>query len=184
MPIDRTAPRRRLFLKGLAVAPLAAGMGSGRARPAAAAETRALSFSHTHTGERLRIVYFADGAYQPEPLAQADHLLRDFRTGDEHPIDRALLDTLYALCGACGGRTFEIISGYRSPQTNAMLRRTGGGGVAKHSLHMDGRAIDVRLVGVDTARLRAAAIALGRGGVGYYRDADFVHLDTGRPRSW
>ncbi|MCZ7566575.1 MAG: DUF882 domain-containing protein [Burkholderiales bacterium] len=111
-------------------------------------------------------------------------LLRDFRTGEAHAIDVALLDTLHALCAACGGRTFEIISGYRSPTTNAMLRRTSVGGVAKRSLHMDGRAIDVRLVGVDTARLRDAAKALGRGGVGYYRESDFVHLDTGRARSW
>ncbi|MCC6610197.1 MAG: DUF882 domain-containing protein [Burkholderiales bacterium] len=184
MPIDRAAPRRRLLLKGLAVAPLAVGVRSGLAHPAVAGEARTLSFSHTHTGERLRVVYFVDGAYQPGPLAEVEHLLRDFRTGDEHRIDPALLDTLYALCGACGGRTFEIISGYRSPQTNAMLRKTGGGGVATRSLHMDGRAIDVRLAGVDTSRLRAAGIALGRGGVGYYRDADFVHIDTGRPRTW
>jgi uncharacterized protein YcbK (DUF882 family) len=188
MSIDRTAARRRLWLKGLAAAPLGFAYGGayGRAdaRPAAAAAPRALSFSHTHTGERLRIVYFADGAYQPEPLAQVDWLLRDFRTGDAHAIDRTLLDTLHALCVACGGNTFEIISGYRSPKTNAMLRNKGAGGVAKRSLHMDGRAIDVRLAGVDTARLRAAAIALRRGGVGYYRDSDFVHLDTGRPRAW
>ncbi|MCL4798818.1 MAG: DUF882 domain-containing protein [Burkholderiales bacterium] len=183
MSVHPTAARRRLLLRGLAAAPLGIGLG-GASAAARAAAPRALSFSHTHTGERLHAVYFADGAYRPEALAEVQHLLRDFRTGEAHAIDVALLDTLHALCGACGGRAFEIISGYRSPGTNAMLRRTGGGGVARRSLHMDGRAIDVRLVGVDTARLRDAAKVLGRGGVGYYRESDFVHLDTGRPRSW
>ncbi len=155
-------------------------------RPAAAedAAERFLAFRHTHTGERLRIVYFARGGYRPEALGQIDWLLRDFRTGDTHTIDPRLLDTLHALCLSCGKETLEIISGYRSPQTNAMLRRTGGGGVAQRSLHMDGRAIDVRLAGCDTARLRDAAIALRRGGVGYYPKSDFVHLDTGRFRTW
>lgn len=183
MPNDRAAARRRLLLKGLAVAPLGT-CGGALARPAAASAPRELAFSHTHTGERLRVAYFADGAYRPQALAEVEWLLRDFRTGESHRIDVALLDALHALGAACGGGAFEIISGYRSARTNAMLRRAGGGGVANRSLHMDGRAIDVRLAGVDTARLRDAALALGRGGVGYYRDADFVHLDTGRPRSW
>lgn len=171
-----------MLLKGFAAASLSAGL----ARPArAATEERALSFAHLHTGERLRVVYFAGGAYVKQSLGQVDRLLRDFRTGDMHPIDRQLLDILFALCTACGGgRTFEIISGYRSPVTNAMLRKAGSGGVATRSLHMDGRAIDVRLPGIATARLSAAAIALGRGGVGYYPESDFVHLDTGRVRTW
>jgi uncharacterized protein YcbK (DUF882 family) len=178
--LERAAARRRTVLKGLALAPL----GLAGPRLAHGNEERSLSFRHTHTDERLRIVYFEGGAYVPDSLARIDRLLRDFRSGDVHPIDPRLLDTVFALGAACGGGTFEIISGFRSPRTNAMLRETGGGGVARHSLHMDGRAIDVRLVGFDTARLRTAAIALGRGGVGYYRSSDFVHLDTGRPRSW
>jgi len=144
---------------------------------------RFLAFHHTHTGERLRIAYFARGGHLPEALDRIAWLLRDFRTGEAHPIDPRLLDALHALGRACGKDTFEIISGYRSPQTNAMLRRTGGG-VAKRSLHMDGRAIDVRLAGCDTARLRDAAIAHRGGGVGYYPESDFVHLDTGRFRTW
>jgi len=180
--LDATGSRRRRLMAGLALA----SFGFALARPAAARAPaeRFLTFDHTHTGERLRIAYFAGGEYLPESLTRIDWLLRDFRTGDAHSIDPRLLDTLHVLCVACGGGTFEIISGYRSPKTNAMLRKTGGGGVAKRSLHMDGRAVDVRLVGVPTARLRDAAIALRRGGVGYYPDSDFVHLDTGRPRSW
>lgn len=178
--LGRSAARRRTMLKALAAAPL----GLVGPRVAHAGEERALSFRHTHTDERLRVVYFVRGTYVPDSLARIDRLLRDFRTGDVHPIEPRLLDTLFALGAACGGGTFEIISAFRSPRTNAMLRETGGGGVARHSLHMDGRAIDVRLVGFDTARLRDAAIALARGGVGYYRESDFVHLDTGRPRRW
>ena len=179
-PLARPDPRRRVLMAGLALAPL------GLARPAraAAGEERALEFRHTHTDERLSIAYFARGAYVPASLGRIERLLRDFRTGEVHAIDPRLLDTLHALGAACGGGTFEIISGYRSPKTNAMLRRTGGGGVAQRSLHMDGRAIDVRLAGVPTARLRAAAVALGRGGVGYYPGSDFVHLDTGAVRAW
>jgi len=94
-----------------------------------------------------------------------------------------LLDTLHTLCTNCGGGAFEIISGYRSPKTNAQLQMASSG-VAEHSLHLEGRAIDVRLAGLATARLRDAALALGVGGVGYYPKSDFVHLDTGRVRRW
>ncbi len=179
--LDGPGARRRMLVTGLAIAPL----GLAFARPAAARESteRILALDHTHTGERLRIAYFAHGKYVPESLARIDWLLRDFRSGDAHSIDPRLLDILYALCVVCGAGTFEIVSGYRSPKTNAMLRETGGG-VAQRSLHMDGRAIDVRLAGFNTARVRDAAIALGRGGVGYYPDSDFVHLDTGRARTW
>ncbi|HSO07306.1 MAG TPA: DUF882 domain-containing protein [Pelomicrobium sp.] len=170
---------RRRLLAGLALAPLALTSKSASARA-----ERALSFHHTHTGEQLAVTYFAAGEYLPEPLAQLDHLLRDFRTGEVTAIDRDLFDQLFLLSRACNGGTFEIVSGYRSPATNGMLRKAGGGGVAKNSLHMQGRAIDVRLSGYDTAALRRAAVAMGRGGVGYYARSDFVHLDTGRPRTW
>lgn len=173
---------RRLLLKGLGAVPLGLSMS-----PAFAAPTDPeceLSFLHTHTDERLNIVYRSEGAYVPGALARINHLLRDFRTGDVAVIDPRLLDILYALAKSCGGETFQIISGYRSPATNAMLRKTGGGGVAKHSLHMEGRAIDVRLTGRDTAHLHHAALALRAGGVGYYPSLDFVHVDTGRVRHW
>ena len=172
---------RRRFLKALALAP--AGLSLGVPRASQAAEERALAFQHTHTGESLELVYFARGHYLPDALSRINRLLRDFRTGETHAIDPSLLDQLHALCSACGKNGFEIISGYRSPATNAMLRNRSDG-VAAHSLHLEGRAIDIRLPGVRTSRLRDAALALGLGGVGYYPGPDFVHLDTGRVRSW
>jgi uncharacterized protein YcbK (DUF882 family) len=151
---------------------------------AAVAESRSISFVHTHTGERLRAVYFQEGRFQPECLAQVDHLLRDFRTGDVHRIDPALLDTLFDLQRmADRDDAFEVISGYRSPATNAMLHRNSEA-VAVHSMHLEGRAIDVRLNGFATRRLASYARTLGRGGVGFYASSDFVHVDTGRVRFW
>jgi uncharacterized protein YcbK (DUF882 family) len=173
--------QRRTLLAGLAVLPV---MGvTGAARAANTARKRALSFLHLHTDERLSLTYFEEGRYLPQALRRIHHLLRDFRTGDVHVIDPGLLDTLHALTGELGEGTFEVISGYRSPTTNRMLRKHSDG-VARKSMHLQGRAIDVRLTGLSTARLRDAAIGLGRGGVGYYPGADFVHLDTGRARSW
>jgi uncharacterized protein YcbK (DUF882 family) len=166
-------------LAGLAVvAPRAA-----LAAPGSRAE-RLLSLVHTHTGEQLTIPYVADGAYLPDSLARLDFFLRDFRTGEQHGIDPALLDQLHDLRELTGSRTpFQVISGYRSHRTNEALR-SGGGGQARHSLHMQGRAIDVRLADVPTANLRDAALELARGGVGYYRTPDFVHVDTGPFRRW
>jgi uncharacterized protein YcbK (DUF882 family) len=181
MSLDRVAARRRKLLKMLALASF--GPTLARSPAALAGEERSLAFRHTHTDERLDVVFFAHGRYLPDRLARIDRLLRDFRTDEIRPIDPNLVDVLFALRVACGGGTFEIISGYRSPRTNGMLRRTTSG-VAVRSLHLEGRAVDVRLAGFDTARLRDAAIALGRGGVGYYPDSDFVHLDTGRVRIW
>lgn len=158
----------------------------GRARPALAgtAGDYRLAFRHTHTDEHLQLSYRNVEDYLLPALDRINWLMRDFRSGTVHPIDPQLLDLLHALQGCCGSGTFEIISAYRSPVTNQMLRRTGGGGVANRSLHMEGRAIDIRLSGTSCARLRDAAIALGRGGVGYYPQEDFVHVDTGPVRSW
>jgi len=171
--------RRRTLAKGLGLLPLVAAAPARAARQA----PRTLSFYHTHTGERLTAAYYERGAYVPDALQAVNWLLRDFRTETVHVIDPHLLDQLYALNACCGGRSFEVISGYRSPQTNAMLRQTSSG-VASHSLHIDGRAIDVRLEGCDTVRLHRAALAMARGGVGFYPRSDFVHLDTGRFRTW
>ena len=147
-------------------------------------EERLLSFVHTHTHERLTVPYFADGAYVPEGLSALTSFLRDFRTGDEHVIDPALYDILNDLRLTTGTRSpFEVISAYRSPATNSMLRGHSRG-VASGSLHLQGRAIDVRLADVGSAALRDAAVELQRGGVGYYRGPDFVHVDTGRVRRW
>ncbi len=145
---------------------------------------RALSLHHAHTGESLAIPYVQDGLYVPEALARIDYVLRDHYDGSVHPIDRDLLDILYAVAIETGTRgPFEVVSGYRSPATNEMLRKRGPG-VSKNSLHMQGRAVDVRLHDVDTADLRDAGLETAGGGVGYYRSSDFVHLDTGRVRRW
>ncbi len=176
----RANTRRRTLAKGLGLLPLALVISPAWA---AKPEPRALSFYHTHTNERLTVAYFDDGRYVPDALRAVDHLLRDFRSDTVHAIDPRLLDQLFALTQCCGARTFEVISGYRSPQTNAMLRHTSSG-VAAHSLHLDGRAIDVRLEGFDTAQLHRAALTMARGGVGFYPRSDFVHLDTGRFRTW
>ena len=139
---------------------------------------------HTHTGESLSCVYYRDGAYDPATLTRVNHFLRDFRTGEVHAIDPGLLDILFAVRARAGrDDAFHVISGYRSPATNAFLR-SHSSGVARHSLHMVGRAIDVRLPGFPTRRLRDLALAMRRGGVGYYPTSDFVHLDTGRVRFW
>jgi uncharacterized protein YcbK (DUF882 family) len=181
------ATTRRRFLCG--AAGVAALLLAPRALHAAARTRRAagrpreLAFESLHTGECLEIAYRERGEYRPEALARLDHLLRDHRTGEVHPIDPALFDLLFDVQSAAGGSVFEVISGYRSPATNEMLRARGGG-IAEKSLHLVGKAIDVRLRGVETATLRRAALRLGRGGVGFYPGPDFVHLDTGRVRFW
>ena len=144
-----------------------------------------LHLYHTHTGERLDIVYRRGIIYIPQAIAQLDHYLRDHRTGDVHRFDPRLFDLLYDLTLAVGhpGGEIDVICGYRTPWSNAFLRRHSSG-VAAHSLHMQAMAIDIRMPGVATSRLRAAALALKRGGVGYYPHSDFVHVDIGRVREW
>ncbi|MDH4259179.1 MAG: DUF882 domain-containing protein [Gammaproteobacteria bacterium] len=148
------------------------------------ATQRSLHLINTHTGEELDARYFTDGAYSPEQLGALDWLLRDYRTGEILAMDSRLFDLLHELALAAGREPrYEIISGYRSPATNTMLAATTDG-VSSHSLHMEGRAIDVRLVGMPAIALRDLALASQAGGVGYYPVSDFVHLDTGRVRSW
>ncbi len=139
----------------------------------------------THTGERIDATYFEGGALVPDALAELDRFLRDHRTGDVRAIDPGVLDIAWSLSRAAHRPlgTIEIISGYRSPRTNAALREHGRG-VAQHSLHLEGRALDLRLEGVPTDRLRDLALGLRRGGVGFYAAADFVHVDTGPVRRW
>jgi len=151
---------------------------------AAEADERRLSFRHTHTGEELSVVYWADGEYVPVALDRINKFLRDFRTDDVTQIEPETLDFLYDLYVATGSEgVYEVIAGYRSPTTNAKLRKQGRD-VAKGSLHMQGRAIDVRLTDVDSAKLRDVALEMKRGGVGYYKASDFVHIDNGRVRRW
>ncbi len=163
----------------------AAGLaGLGRAAPAFASEAQSLSLYHLHTAETLRIVYREHGDLVEGALDEINYFLRDFRNDKLHSIDVALLDELYRLHEQFDGRgRFEVISGYRSPQTNEALRHVSTG-VAKNSFHLSGRAIDVRLTSAKTDRLRDAAIALHSGGVGYYADSNFVHIDTGDFRTW
>jgi uncharacterized protein YcbK (DUF882 family) len=150
----------------------------------ASADPRDLSFYHTHTGKSLTVVYHRDGTYLPDALTQIENFLKDFRSGERHPIDPELLDVLYELKTRTGAeQPFEVISAYRSPATNTMLRNNSNG-VAQGSLHLQGRAIDVRLPGVALARLREIALQLERGGVGFYPGSDFIHVDTGRVRQW
>jgi uncharacterized protein YcbK (DUF882 family) len=187
------SPSRRAFLTTLAVGiPLvavardaAAAAFAPAAPPAAAAlATRELRFHHTHTGEKLSVEYFTRGEYLPDALSTVNQFLRDFRTGEVHDIDAGLLDLLHQIGGMTEtSRPFQVISGFRSPQTNAMLRRKSEG-VAAGSLHMKGQAIDIRLGDVPLPKLRNAALAAQRGGVGYYPASDFVHVDTGRVRRW
>ncbi len=180
-------PDRRLLLKAMAGgAALLAAPGIGHANIAPLKNQRALAFAHTHTGEQLSVVYKAGDVYVPQAMARIAYLMRDFRSGDVHPMDPQLLDTLWQVQhNLKTSKPFEIISAYRSPATNNKLRsRSAHTGVAKDSQHLYGKAIDIRLPGVALADVRDAALELKKGGVGYYRDSDFVHLDTGRVRRW
>jgi uncharacterized protein YcbK (DUF882 family) len=175
--------RRRDFLFDACTA--AAGITAfGRSSWAVASDISSLAFYHIHTAEKLKIVYREHGEVVAGAVDEIQHFLRDFRTGEVHGIDVALLDALSAVYDQFDRRgNFEVISGYRSPRTNAALRHVTTG-VAKDSLHMFGRAIDVRLTSAATHELRDAALTLRRGGVGYYPKSKFVHLDTGAVRSW
>lgn len=174
--------RRRLLTLGLAGAATLLGGPVLAALPVHGG--RSLAFHHLHTGEALRVDYWSGGQYQPDALAQLNRLLRDFRTGEEYAIDPRLFDLLHALRGRLGSaEPFHIISGYRSPRTNAMLQRTGGG-VSGRSLHMVGMAIDIRVPGRRTVDIYRAARSLQAGGVGHYPKSGFVHVDTGRVRFW
>jgi uncharacterized protein YcbK (DUF882 family) len=196
-----TWSRRRVLAAGGALAGVsAAGLlaGTARSQETAATQTAArvrdgerrvvapkrIALLNLHTDERLDIEYSRDGVHVPAALAAIEVLLRDFRTGERHPIDPGLLDYLVQVAHTAGvDPVFSVISGYRSPLTNARLRERSTG-VARHSLHVEGRAIDVRMTGLDCADLAAHALGLKRGGVGYYRASDFVHLDTGAFRTW
>ena len=181
--------RRFLGIGAVAAAGLFAPLKASAATAATAKKVpvRELSFFNTHTGERLKAAYCCDGRYEPGALTEINRILRDFRTNEVKPIDPALLDLLHELGGTLEtDQPFHIISGYRSPHTNQLLRQRGGAdtGVASKSLHMVGKAIDIRVPGVKLDHLRGAARSLKIGGVGYYPSSNFVHVDTGRVRYW
>lgn len=177
---------RRNFLKFGALA-CGGAAGFGRAAAVASLPSAAdcrLVLRNVHTGEEVDLAYRSGGAPVPAAMTRIEWVLRDFRTGASHAMDPALLDYLSAAAAVLGAEpVFSVISGYRSPQTNAMLHEHSSG-VAVRSLHMEGRAIDVRLAGVACTDLAAQAVGLARGGVGFYRTSDFVHLDTGAFRTW
>jgi len=177
--------RRDLLRQGLALAGGAAATTVGF--PVLAfpePDVRRLAFANLHTGETLDAAYWQGGAYIPDALAAVNYLLRDFRTGEVHPIEPTLLDLLVSLSGQTGvPAPYQVISGYRSPATNAMLHAESGQ-VAVKSLHMEGKAIDIRIAGMDLDYLRDAALSLSSGGVGYYPISGFVHVDVGDVRRW
>ena len=145
---------------------------------------RSLSFYHTHTQQTLDITYASGKMYNPKALAKINSFLRDYQTGKTHPIDPKLLDLLWSIQGKMGSKgVYEVISGFRSPQTNRQLQQCSSG-VAGHSLHMKGQAIDIRFTGAETDQIHQCALAMKCGGVGYYAQSDFVHLDTGTYRTW
>ena len=181
---------RRIFL-GAGLSALACGVTTpvwaaplsvGKSCPDKAG--RALSFYNLHTDERLHVTYWKDGAYDRQAWGRINTVLRDFRSGDVHVMDLRLMDMLHDLQANVGNdRPIEIISGYRSPATNRHLAEASGG-VAKNSYHMRGMAIDIRLDGTPLPRLHQAALAMRQGGVGYYPDSEFVHVDVGPVRRW
>jgi uncharacterized protein YcbK (DUF882 family) len=174
--------RRRFVV--LAAAGCALGLAPGSIAKAAVTGARRLSFYSLHTQESLSAVYWQDGRLLPDALAEIDWHLRDFRTGDVHPIDPGLLDLLHRLSRTMGyDRPIHVISGYRCAKTNAMLAARNGG-VAKNSYHVHGMAIDLRLSGRSLRDVQRAALELAGGGVGFYPRSDFVHVDTGPVRRW
>jgi len=163
-----------------------AALFAGMATPVLAniAPARALAFDNLHTGEKLAITYWRDGAYVQDALSNIDHVLRDYHNNEVHVIDPKLLDLINLLHRELGSaEPFEVISGYRSPATNAAMHERSAG-VAAHSLHMQGMAIDIRLADVNLATLHEAALDMRAGGVGFYPSLDFVHVDVGRVRRW
>ena len=190
--------RRDLFKLGLSSASVAAGAtllpGLGKAQGYFGAQgywgapggfgPREVAVHNLHTGESISAIYFDRGAYVPDALAAMNHVMRDFRTGQIHEMNPQLFDLWHTIRDVTESRQpFQIISGYRSPETNAMLRETSSG-VAQNSYHMRGMASDIRLEDVQLSHLRTAALAIGRGGVGYYPSSDFVHVDIGPVRHW
>lgn len=174
---------RRTFVKSSLQLCAGFALSSPFASLAAIPEKQVLSFYHTHTGERFQCDFATQGSV-PALLDELNRFLRDFRTGDIHPIDPKLFRTLHDIQQISGNHSdIEIISGYRSPKTNSSLRSRSNG-VAQKSLHMQGRALDIRLTGLKTSALRDIAASLRHGGVGYYPKSNFVHIDTGKVRFW
>jgi uncharacterized protein YcbK (DUF882 family) len=180
------AMSRRTFLSLAACGAAAAflpGMAAAALPPPAA--PRELSFHNLHTDERLTALYWDGGEYLPDALGEIDAILRDHRTGEIRQMAPGLIDLVHALTTRLGAtEPVQVISGYRSAATNAMLRADDPRHVAENSLHLTGEAVDLCFEGRSLRRVRDAALALGSGGVGYYPRSGFVHVDVGRVREW
>lgn len=173
LPTRATVMRSR-FMRARFLAP----------RPAVNASVRRLAMYNVHTGERINLVYCENGRYVPGALDEVNYFFRDFRANEIKPIDPRLLDLLSGIHGDLDStKPFNLVSGYRSPATNAWLA-TRTEGVARHSMHIEGRAADINLPGRQLSFLERIALAMRVGGVGYYPRSDFVHVDTGRVRRW
>ena len=176
--------KRRSFLKTSVVLASALSVPALARAAVAAPGERTLRLYNTHTGESIKSVFWAEGQFVPEALIDINKLLRDHRSNTIATMDPKLLLLLDQVSARFGGtEVLHIISGYRSPETNAKLAKASGG-VAKHSMHLEGKAIDIRMPGRDLAHVHKAALGLGAGGVGYYPSSQFVHMDTGRIRNW
>jgi uncharacterized protein YcbK (DUF882 family) len=189
-------PRLRKYYLGLWVAGVmcflvaasgvrAQASGESATTVAATAAEHTLQLYNTHTNEKIDVVYRRGDQYIQSALAKLDYFLRDHNTNEVRHFDPRLYDILSDLTASVGhpGGEIDIVCGYRTNSTNAALRAHTNG-VAKNSLHIQAEAIDLRMPGVNTLKLRKAALALARGGVGYYPHSDFIHVDTGRVRQW
>lgn len=185
MTLNTPLSRRRLLLAASGAASLCAFPMVARAVTLSSSLRRELAMDHTHTREQIELTYAVGSHYLPEAIDGLNHFLRDHYSGHVGDMDPALYDIMHALSRSLKVRSpYQIISGFRSPQTNERLRARGGGGVARRSLHMDGKAVDLRIPGVPLKELRDAALELRAGGVGYYPGSNFVHVDTGKVRAW
>jgi uncharacterized protein YcbK (DUF882 family) len=181
---DASLSRRKFLTIGALAAANLLVPGLAMARTHVRLQRRSLKFYNLHTGESLRTIYWENGEYNPDELDRINYILRDFRANEVKPIDPKLLDLLTGLQRRLGTtQPYQIISGYRSPITNAMLHANSEG-VAVHSLHVEGKAIDICVPGRSLSQIRRAALSMHSGGVGYYPRSGFVHVDTGRVRYW
>jgi len=178
------SPSRRLFTAGIGAGLGALAFAGSPALAALKLPERRLRLTNAHTWEKLDLVYWADGAYIPDSMAAINHLMRDHRANRVKAIDVKLIDQLYILVNALETEEqVHILSGYRTPETNAALRKRSNG-VAKYSLHMEARAMDINIPGIHAKDIHTNAIAMKAGGVGYYAKSGFVHIDTGKVRNW
>lgn len=183
--MTKNTKSRRVFVSNTILTAAALFAAPSYLRSASAAgDTKELSFHHLHTDEKVAATYWANGTFDASACAAIDHVLRDWRRNEAVPIDRNLLNMMHWVHQSLGtAKPFQVICGYRAPATNADLRSQGRG-VAKRSLHMQGKAIDIAVSGVGAKDLHRAAVSLKAGGVGLYSKSGFVHMDTGRVRYW